>query len=179
MGIAQPISKWSYQIRRPEDIAWAVSQAFYIARSGRPGPVVLDFPKNAQVGTNGVETGQGDVQCAAYEPYPKLDDGAVARAAALSQLCPPAARPRGTGVELGGAHNELVEFLEKADIPAARTLLGLSALPSGHPLNMGMLGMHGSYAPKRQGAAVRRAHCHRNEVQRPSDGASRHLCPTG
>ena len=146
VGIAQPISKWSYQIRRPEDIAWAVSQAFYIARSGRPGPVVLDFPKNAQVGTTEWKPVKV-TSVRSYEPYPKLDDGAVARAAALINS---ARRPLalvGQGVELGGAHNELVEFLEKADIPAARTLLGLSALPSGHPLNMGMLGMHGSYAP--------------------------------
>ena len=146
VGIAQPISKWSYQIRRPEDIAWAVSQAFYIARSGRPGPVVLDFPKNAQVATTEWKPVKV-TSVRSYEPYPKLDDDAVARAAALINSAKRPLALVGQGVELGSAHNELIEFLEKADIPAARTLLGLSALPSGHPLNMGMLGMHGSYAP--------------------------------
>ena len=146
VGVAQPISKWSYQIRRPEDIAWAVSRAFYIARSGRPGPVVLDFPKNAQTGkTEWIPKHVTSVR--SYEPYPTISQKAVDEAAELinNASCPLALV--GQGVELGNAQNELVEFLEKADIPAARTLLGLSALPSGHPLNMGMLGMHGSYAP--------------------------------
>lgn len=146
VGVTQPICKWSYQIRRPEDVAWAVSRAFYIARSGRPGPVVLDFAKNAQVGkTEWVP--QHVTMVRGYFPYPKLDNKAIEAAA---ELINNAERPLalvGHGVELGGAHNELIEFIEKADIPAARTLLGLSALPSDHPLNMGMLGMHGSYAP--------------------------------
>lgn len=155
VGLAQPISKWSYQIRRAEDVAWAVSRAFYIAKSGRPGPVVLDFPKNAQVtATEWIPTKVNFVR--SYVPYPKIDMQAVGKAA---QLINDAKKPFalvGHGVELGGAQNELVEFLEKADIPAARTLLGLSALPTGHPLNMGMLGMHGNYAPnvKQQEADV-------------------------
>ena len=146
VGITQPITKWSYQIRRPEDVAWAVSRAFYIARSGRPGPVVLDFPKNVQVD----KTEWNPIHVTAvrsYDPYPKIDDKAVEEAA---ELINSAERPLalvGHGVELGGAQNELIEFLEKADIPAARTLLGLSALPTNHPLNMGMIGMHGNYAP--------------------------------
>ena len=145
VGVTQPISKWAYQIRRPEDVAWAVSRAFYIARSGRPGPVVLDFTKNAQIATCEWEP----VKCekvTSYNPYPAIDAKAIEEAA---ELINNAKRPFalvGHGVELGGAHNELIEFLEKADIPAGRTLLGLSALPSNHPLNMGMLGMHGSYA---------------------------------
>ena len=146
VGVAQPISKWSYQIRRPEDIAWAISKAFYIARSGRPGPVVLDFPKNAQ--THTTEWVPAHVNFVrSYVAYPQPDEKAITAAA---ELLNKAERPLaliGQGVELAGAHNELVEFLEKADIPAARTLLGLSALPSNHPLNMGMLGMHGNYAP--------------------------------
>ena len=89
-GIAQSISKWSYQIRRPDDIAWAVRQACYIARAGRPGPVVLDFPKNAQVGTTEWKPVKV-TSVRSYEPYPKLDDGAVARAAALINS---ARRPR-------------------------------------------------------------------------------------
>lgn len=146
VGVAQPISKWSYQIRRAEDIAWAVSKAFYIARTGRPGPVVLDFPKNAQVTTTEWQPQHVDF-VRSYVPYPKLNETAVAAAA---ELINNAERPLalvGQGVELGGAHNELIEFLEKSGIPAARTLLGLSALPTNHPLNMGMLGMHGNLAP--------------------------------
>ena len=134
VGVAQPISKWSYQIRHAEDIAWAVSRAFYIARSGRPGPVVLDFPKNAQ--TEMVEFIPQHVDFVrSYVAYPDLDGEAVARAAALINQ---AQKP----LALVGQ-----EFLEKADIPAGRTMLGLSALPSNHPLNVGMLGMHGNYAP--------------------------------
>ncbi|WP_288317991.1 biosynthetic-type acetolactate synthase large subunit [Xylanibacter caecicola] len=146
VGVAQPISKWSYQIRRAEDVAWAVSRAFYIARSGRPGPVVLDFTKNAQIAAAQylpvkVDTVRG------YVAYPMLDKRQVARAAEIINNARKPLALVGQGVELGNAHNELTEFLEKADIPAARTLLGLSALPSGHPLNVGMLGMHGNYAP--------------------------------
>lgn len=145
VGVAQPITKWAYQIRRPEDVAWAVSRAFYIARSGRPGPVVLDFPKNAQ--THGCEWEPVKVDhIRSYNPYPKIDAEAVAQAAELINAAERPFALVGQGVELGWAHNELLEFLEKADIPAGRTLLGLSALASDHPLNMGMLGMHGSYA---------------------------------
>ncbi|MDY5125799.1 MAG: biosynthetic-type acetolactate synthase large subunit [Prevotella sp.] len=146
VGVAQPISKWSYQIRKPEDVAWAVSRAFYIARSGRPGPVVLDFPKNAQVHTTEWQPKHVDF-VRSYMPYPKLNMEAVAKAADIINNAKKPLALVGQGVELGNAQNELVDFLEKADIPAARTLLGLSALPSNHPLNMGMLGMHGNYAP--------------------------------
>lgn len=146
VGVAQPISKWSYQIRKPEDVAWAVSRAFYIARSGRPGPVVLDFPKNAQVHTTEWQPKHVDF-VRSYMPYPKLNLEAVAKAADIINNAKKPLALVGQGVELGNAQNELVDFLEKADIPAARTLLGLSALPSNHPLNMGMLGMHGNYAP--------------------------------
>lgn len=145
VGVAQPISKWSYQIRRPEDIAWAVSRAFYIARSGRPGPVVLDFPKNAQVSLTEWKPQNVDF-VRSYDPYPKLDEDALKKAAELINGAKKPFALVGQGVELGNAQSELVEFLEKADIPAGRTLLGLSALPSDHRLNMGMLGMHGNYA---------------------------------
>lgn len=144
VGSAQPITKWAYQIRRPEDVSWAVSRAFYIARSGRPGPVVLDFPKNAQVATCEYEAVKVK-HVRSYVPYPALDEDKINEAV---QLINGAKKPFalvGQGVELGNAQNELVEFLEKADIPAGRTLLGLSALPTDHLLDMGMLGMHGSY----------------------------------
>ncbi len=146
VGVAQPISKWSYQIRHPEDIAWAVSRAFFIARSGRPGPVVLDFPKNAQVTTTKWQPKHVDF-VRSYVPYPKVDEASVQQAA---ELINQAKRPLalvGQGVELGGAQAELLAFLEQGDIPAGRTMLGLSALPSDHPLNVGMLGMHGNLAP--------------------------------
>lgn len=145
VGVAQPITKWAYQIRRPEDVAWAVSRAFYIARSGRPGPVVLDFTKNAQVSTCEWEPVKVEF-VRSYLPYPKLDEQKVQEAADLINNAERPFALVGQGVELGGAQDELVEFLEKADIPAGRTLLGLSALSSDHPLNMGMLGMHGNYA---------------------------------
>ena len=145
VGVAQPISKWSYQIRHAEDVAWAVSRAFYIARSGRPGPVVLDFPRNAQVEEIDWEPKKVDF-IRSYVAYPQLNMEAVREAA---ELINHAKRPLalvGQGVELGNAQEELKAFLEKADIPAGRTMLGLSALPSNHPLNVGMLGMHGNYA---------------------------------
>lgn len=146
VGLAQPISKWSYQIRRPEDIAWAVSRAFYIAKSGRPGPVVLDFPKNAQVHTTEWQPAKVDF-VRSYVPYPEPDETAIMAAAELINNASKPLALIGQGVELGNANEELAAFLEKADIPAARTLLGLSALPTNHPLNVGMLGMHGNYAP--------------------------------
>lgn len=145
VGVAQPISKWSYQIRHAEDIAWAVSRAFYIARSGRPGPVVLDFPRNAQVEEVEFEPKKVDF-IRSYVAYPKLNMDAVREAAALIDNAKRPLALVGQGVELGNAQEELKAFLEKADIPAGRTMLGLSALPSNHPLNVGMLGMHGNYA---------------------------------
>ena len=146
VGITQPISKWSYQIRRAEDVAWAVARAFYIAKSGRPGPVVLDFTKNAQ--TDMVDYEPVDLDfIRSYDPIPGTDRVALQHAADLINA---AERPLvlvGQGVELGNAQEELRAFLEKADIPCGRTLLGLSAIPSDHPLNKGMLGMHGNLAP--------------------------------
>ena len=146
VGVSQPISKWSYQIRHAEDVAWAVSRAFYIARTGRPGPVVLDFAKNAQTEEIDWEPMKCDF-IRSYVPYPKLDMKAVREAAELINKAKKPLALVGQGVELGNAQQELVRFLEKADIPAGRTMLGLSALPSTHPLNVGMLGMHGNYAP--------------------------------
>ena len=145
VGVSQPISKWSYQIRRAEDVAWAVSRAFYIARSGRPGPVVLDFARNAQVEEFDWEPKKVDF-IRSYVAYPKLNEQAVREAAELINRAERPLALVGQGVELGNAQEELKAFLEKADIPAGRTMLGLSALPSDHPLNVGMLGMHGNYA---------------------------------
>ena len=146
VGITQPIAKWSYQIRRAEDVAWAIARAFYIASSGRPGPVVLDFAKNAQVEKTKYEPTQQEF-IRSYVPVPDTDEESVKAAA---ELINNAERPLvlvGQGVELGNAQNELREFIEKADMPAGCTLLGLSALPTAHPLNKGMLGMHGNLGP--------------------------------
>ena len=146
VGITQPIAKWSYQIRRAEDVAWAIARAFYIASSGRPGPVVLDFAKNAQVEKTKYEpTKQEFIR--SYVPVPDTDEESVKAAA---ELINNAERPLvlvGQGVELGNAQEELRTFIEKADMPAGCTLLGLSALPTDHPLNKGMLGMHGNLGP--------------------------------
>lgn len=146
VGITQPITKWSYQIRRGEDVAWAVARAFYIAKSGRPGPVVLDFAKNAQVEMVEYHPTKLDF-VRSYVPIPDTDPDAVQTAA---ELINGAKRPLvlvGQGVELGNAQKELRTFIEKAGLPVGCTLLGLSALPTNHPLNMGMLGMHGNLAP--------------------------------
>lgn len=146
VGVTQPISKWSYQIRRAEDVAWAVARAFYIARSGRPGPVVLDFAKNAQIEKMKYEPTKADF-IRSYVPVPDTDESAVREAA---ELINNAERPMvlvGQGVELGNAQQELRAFIEKAELPAGCTLLGLSALPTAHPLNKGMLGMHGNLGP--------------------------------
>lgn len=146
VGITQPISKWSYQIRRAEDVAWAIARAFYIARSGRPGPVVLDFAKNAQTDKTAYNTVKVDY-IRSYVPVPETDEESIRQAADLINN---AQRPLvlvGQGVELGHAQTELRTFIERAGLPAARTLLGLSALPTDHPLNKGMLGMHGNLGP--------------------------------
>ena len=146
LGITQPLTKWSYQIRSAADIQWAVSRAFYIATTGRPGPVVLDFAKNAQL--EKVEW-TGYKKCRyirSYIPEPEISEQVLNEAA---ELINQAERPMifaGHGIELSGAEQELREIAEKADIPVASTLLGKSTLPTTHRLNVGMLGMHGNVA---------------------------------
>ena len=143
VGITQPITKWSYQVRRPEDVPAAVARAFYIAASGRPGPVVLDIAKDAQTGL--LDWNYEPVRfIRSYNPAPALDRLAIARAADLINA---AERPMilaGQGVTLADASVPLTRLAEKAQIPVGCTLLGLSALPSAHPLMKGMLGMHGN-----------------------------------
>ena len=146
VGVTQPITKWNYQIRRAEDVAWAVSRAFYIARSGRPGPVVLDFTKNAQTDTVDYEPKDVDF-IRSYVPEPETDPALLDEAARLIDSARKPLALVGQGVELGNAQEELKAFLEKANIPCGCTLLGLSAIPTAHPLNKGMLGMHGNLGP--------------------------------
>ena len=146
VGVTQPISKWNYQIRRAEDIAWAVARAFYIAKSGRPGPVVLDFTKNAQTAMFEYEPQKVDF-IRSYKPVPQCEKSVLEKAA---QMINESVKPFilvGQGVELAGARKELLDLCEKAQIPFGQTFLGLSAAPSDHPLNMGRLGMHGNLAP--------------------------------
>ncbi len=149
VDVTMPISKWSYQIRSAHDVAWAVSRAFYIARSGRPGPVVLDFTKSAQLEQADYIPARIDF-IRSYVPIPKTVPGSVEAAAELINA---AKRPLvliGQGVELGNATAEARAFVEKAGLPFGVTLHGLSALPSDHPLRVGMLGMHGSIGANKQ-----------------------------
>lgn len=146
IGITQPITKWAYQVRNAGEISRAVARAFYIASTGRPGPVVLDIAKNAQVGTTDYQAVTID-HIRSYIPVPDMEPEKIAEAADLINHAEKPLALVGQGVILGKAEKELSDFLRKADIPAALTLLGLSALPSGEPLNMGMLGMHGNIAP--------------------------------
>ena len=146
VGIMHPITKWAYQIRRAEDVAWAVARAFYIAKTGRPGPVVLDFTKNAQT----EEAEFNYKPCTfirGYIPEPDVKQERIAEAAKLINAAKKPLALVGQGVILARAEEELKAFLEKANIPAAWTLLGASAMPSDSRLNMGFLGMHGNMAP--------------------------------
>ncbi|QQR10416.1 biosynthetic-type acetolactate synthase large subunit [Muribaculum intestinale] len=146
VGITQPITKWSYQIRRAEDVAWAVARAFYIASTGRPGPVVLDITKDAQVGLTDFQFKKCDY-IRSYTPYPAIDMDDVEQ---VAEMINSAQRPMilsGHGVMISGAEAELAALAEKAEIPVAATLLGLSTIPSAHPLYKGMLGMHGNIGP--------------------------------
>lgn len=146
IGITQPITKWSLQVRRAEDINNAVARAFFIARSGRPGPVVLDIARDAQIGI--VDRPYRKINfIRSYDPAPQLQASQIEAAADLIRS---ARRPlllAGQGIVISGAEKALVRFAEKAQIPVASTLLGLSAMPSEHPLYKGMLGMHGNVGP--------------------------------
>ncbi len=146
VGITQPITKWNYQVKRAEEIPEAIAKAFYIARTGRPGPVLIDITKDAQFGMFDYEYKKVD-KVRSYKPSSPVKKDKVAEAAQLINLSKKPLALVGQGVVLGGAEEELKVFLEKAGIPAAWTLLGLSAFPSDHELNVGMLGMHGNYGP--------------------------------
>ena len=146
IGITMPVTKWNYQITSPDEIPEAIARAFYIARSGRPGPVVLDLTKDAQF----AKTNYSYQKCINIRSY--IDDYRTNKELLkeAADLINNAKKPfllYGQGVVLSGAESELAHFVEKTGIPAAGTLLGLSAIPTDHPLNMGMLGMHGNYGP--------------------------------
>ena len=146
IGITQPITKWAYQIRRPEEIPWAMARAFYIATTGRPGAVVLDITRDAQVGTLDWSYKKTNY-IRSYNPAPELQPGEIISAAALINRSERPLILSGHGVMLSEAETDLLALAEKADIPVATTLLGLSTIPSEHPLNKGMVGMHGNIGP--------------------------------
>ncbi|MEK7254500.1 MAG: biosynthetic-type acetolactate synthase large subunit, partial [Bacteroidota bacterium] len=147
INITMPVTKWNFQVTEASEIAPALAKAFFIAKSGRPGPVVVDITKNAQLQKIDFEGCAPCRHLRSYRPKPIVRKSYVEQAAALINA---AERPFvlfGQGVILGNAEAEFRAFIEKAGIPAAWTLLGLSALPTSHPLNVGMLGMHGNYGP--------------------------------
>ena len=146
VGISMPITKWNYQVTSADEIPGAIAKAFYLARSGRPGPVLLDIAKDAQFEELDFEY-KKCTKIRSYIPEHPVDPFKVK---AATELIDQAKKPLllfGQGVIIAQAEDELKAFVEKTGIPAAWTLLGLSAMPSNHPLNVGMLGMHGNYGP--------------------------------
>ena len=146
IGISTPVTKWNYQITKASEIPEIMAKAFYIARSGRPGPVLIDITKDAQFDTFDF-TYEKCSGIRSYAPYPKLSSTDLEQ---VLELIGQAEKPFvvwGQGVILGNAEEEFKTFLETSGIPAAWTILGLSALPTDHPSNRGMVGMHGNYAP--------------------------------
>ncbi|WP_419940783.1 biosynthetic-type acetolactate synthase large subunit [Candidatus Palauibacter sp.] len=147
MSVSAPLTKWNHQITDPEEIPAVISKALYLARSGRPGPVLIDITKDAQIGTLAYRPHEEEHEVRGYEPRPTLDEE---RVEAACRLIDRSRRPLvlvGQGVLLSGAQKELGQFVEKAGLPFACTLLGLGAVTSEHPLYVGLLGMHGNYGP--------------------------------
>ena len=147
INITTPITKWNYQVTDATEIPSVLAKAFYIAGSGRPGPVLIDITKNAQIQKFDYEGYTPCEHIRSYRPKPIVRKEYIDQAA---KLINEAQRPFilfGQGVILGKAEAAFKAFVEKSGIPAAWTILGLSALPTDHPLNVGMLGMHGNYGP--------------------------------
>ena len=146
VSISMPATKWNCQVTKAEDIPKALAKAFYIAQSGRPGPVLVDITKDAQFAPLDFAY-EPCSKVRSYVPKPALDLKKVEEAAKLINSAKKPMVLFGQGVILGEAEKEFKAFVEKSGIPSAWTILGLSALPTEHPLNVGMLGMHGNYAP--------------------------------
>ena len=146
VGISMPVTKWNYQVTSAEEIPEALARAFYIASTGRPGPVLIDITKNAQFASFDFQY-KPCTKIRSYHPYPKVDELKIEQAAALINQAKKPMMLVGQGVILSDAQKELVEFAEKSGIPMASTLLGLSAVSADHPLYVGYLGMHGNYGP--------------------------------
>ena len=146
IGISTPVTKWNYQITKANEIPYVMAKAFYIAKSGRPGPVLIDITKDAQFELFDFSY-QKCSGVRSYKPVPSLDITSVEAAAAVINAAKKPLIVWGQGVILGQAEEVFKNFVEQSGIPAAWTILGLSGLPTAHPLNMGMVGMHGNYAP--------------------------------
>jgi acetolactate synthase-1/2/3 large subunit len=146
VGITMPVTKWNYQVTSAEEIPEAIAKAFHIALTGRPGPVLLDIAKDAQFAQFDFEY-KKCTKIRSYLPEYPVDPFQVKAAADIINAAKKPIVLFGHGVIIAHAEDELKEFIEKTGIPAAWTLLGLSALPTDHPLNVGMLGMHGNYGP--------------------------------
>ena len=146
IGISTPVTKWNYQITDVKEIPEIMAKAFYIARSGRPGPVLVDITKNAQFDTSDFEYKPCNA-VRSYKPTPEINPSDVDAAAAIIASAKKPLIVWGQGVILGKAEEEFKTFVESSNIPAAWTILGVSALPTSHPLNVGMVGMHGNYGP--------------------------------
>lgn len=147
INITTPVTKWNYQITDAKEIPEVLAKAFYIAKSGRPGPVLIDITKNAQLQ---IEEFEAYVKCnhiRSYRPKPKVRVEFIEEAAKLINSAKKPFVLFGQGVILGGAEKEFKAFIEKTGIPAAWTIMGEGAIPTDHPLNVGMLGMHGNYGP--------------------------------
>ena len=146
IGISTPITKWNYQITKASEIPEIFAKAFYIAKSGRPGPVLIDITKDAQF--EKINFSYKKIEgIRSYKSVPKINHNDIKLAAELINNAKKPLIVWGQGVILGNAEKELIKFVEKSGIPAAWTILGASAIPTSHPLNVGMLGMHGNYAP--------------------------------
>ena len=146
VGISTPVTKWNHQITKASQIPEVIARAFYIARSGRPGPVLIDITKDAQF----EEFDFQYKKCTgvrSYKPVPEIDENSITAAATLINSAKKPMIVWGQGVILGKAEEELKAMIEKTGIPSAWTILGASAIPTVHPLNVGMVGMHGNYAP--------------------------------
>jgi len=146
IGITMPVTKWNYQITKPEEIPGAIAKAFYLARTGRPGPVLLDITKDAQMKEFEFEYKKCEM-VRGYYPYPKVDEKLIDEAAILLDGAKKPLILAGHGITLAGAEEEFKQFVEKTDIPVATTLLGMAAISEDNPNYVGMLGMHGNYGP--------------------------------
>ena len=146
IGISTPATKWSYQITKANEIPYVMAKAFYIARSGRPGPVLIDITKDAQFELFDFEY-KKCLGIRSYNPTPEIETKKIDEAVSIINNAKKPLLVWGQGIILGRAEEELKSFVEKIGIPAVWTILGLSALPTSHPLNMGMVGMHGNYGP--------------------------------
>lgn len=147
INITTPVTKWNYQVTDATEIPSVLAKAFYIAKSGRPGPVLIDITKNAQIQQFDFEGYKPCYHIRSYRPKPVVRKEYIEQAAKLINEAQKPFVLFGQGIILGRAEEEFKKFIEKSGIPAAWTILGLSALPSDHPLNVGMLGMHGNYGP--------------------------------